>query len=95
VWSKLLGLNYLFLVSGLILLSAAGLLGPLPRLIRHLVGLSGLIALLRLIRLILLCHNSFSCCISMRFFVRVQRLLTDIRLRRQRPGLPMKLHSQK
>jgi hypothetical protein len=57
-----LGLDVLFLIRGLILLSARGLLGPLTRFVRHLIGLAGLVALLRRIRLILLCHNSSPDC---------------------------------
>jgi hypothetical protein len=58
LWSKLLGLDALFLIRGLVLLPAGTRLLPLTRFIRHRVGLAGLVALLRLIRLILLCHNS-------------------------------------
>src|SRR5258705_11510447 len=55
-------LDVLLLIRGLILLSARGLLGPLTRFVRHLIGLAGLVALLRRIRLILLCHNSSPDC---------------------------------
>jgi hypothetical protein len=66
------GCGRLFLIGGLVVLSAAALLRGLAGLVRHLVGLAGLVALLLLIRLVLLSHG-IAPGISRRIFLRVLR----------------------